>query len=86
MEETATQSLASTGAAIGGIGVSSAQAVPAPLTPVSLIQKIDALGAKLDAAVKAEEAKATTTLKGFFGKHWPWMAGVAAAATRFLHL
>jgi hypothetical protein len=79
MEETAKQSLASTGAAIEAVS-------PTPTTPVNLIQKIEALGAKLDAFAKAEEAKATTTLKGFLGKHWPWMAGVAAAATRFLHL
>lgn len=61
-------------------------AAPAAPTNQTLIMKIEALGAKLDAAVKAEEAKATTTLKGFLSKHWPWMVGVVAAATRFLHL
>jgi hypothetical protein len=61
-------------------------AAVAAATPPSLITKIDTLLAKLDAAAKAEEAKAVTTVKSFFTKHWPWMLGVAAAATRFLHL
>lgn len=53
-------------------------------TPASLIQKIDALAARLDAAAKAEEAKAALTLKNIAAKHWPWVVGVGVALTRFL--
>lgn len=62
--------------------------IPGAVAPTNqtLIAKIEALGAKLDAYAKAEEAKAESSIKNFFGKHWPWMAGVAIAATRFLHL
>lgn len=66
-----------------------AQAIPgAPqqVASATLLVKVEALLAKLDAAAKAEEAKATNVVKTFLGKHWPWMVGVVAAATRFLHL
>jgi hypothetical protein len=66
--------------------VAAATAAATTAAPPSLIAKIDALAAKLDAAAKAEEAKAVTTVKSFFTKHWPWMLGVLTAATRFLHL
>lgn len=57
-----------------------------PNTNALVVSKIDALLTKLDAAAKAEEAKAVTSIKTFLSKHWPWMAGVAVAATRFLNL
>jgi hypothetical protein len=52
----------------------------------TLLTRVEALLAKLDAQAKAEEAKAASSIKTFFSKHWPWMAGVVVAATRFIHL
>lgn len=62
------------------------QQIPVVLGSPALLAKIEAVFAKLDAAAKAEEAKAAASVKTFFAKHWPWMAGVAVAATRFIHL
>lgn len=61
---------------------------PAPqqVASATLLTKVEALIAKLDASAKAEEAKAAGAVKAFFGKHWPWMVGAIAAASRFIHL
>jgi len=73
-------------AQVAGTASQQANAVPQPPINQLLLARVEALIAKIDDQAKAEEAKAKAWFKNFMGKHWPWMAGVAAAATRFIHL
>jgi hypothetical protein len=76
---------------LGAVGEVPQAATPPPSPPLSipiavaspaLLQRVDAVLAKLDAAAKAEEAKAASLVK----KYWPMAVGVLIAATRFIHL
>lgn len=68
----------------GGVSGAPPAAAVQQVASATLLTKVEALLTKLDAAAKAEEAKAASTVKNFFAKHWPWMMGASVAATRFI--
>lgn len=79
MEETQSQSMASTTAAI--------KSMDPPATPpaqqvasATLLVKVEALIAKADAIIGSDVLNA----KGYIEKYWPIAAGVLIAATRLL--
>lgn len=73
-------------AAVGGATQGLAPAAAQQVASATLLMKVETLLGKLDAKAKAEEAKATTSVKTIVAKYWPMAVGIGIAATRFIHL